>query len=176
MTIATHYFPHYTIADYEQWQGDWELWAGYPVAMTPSPSFDHQQALSNLLFAIKTSLQNINTCHCQAVVEVDWRIAEDTVVRPDVMVVCEPIKTKWVEITPSLIAEVLSPSTRNNDLTFKKSLYAEQGVTYSLIVDPTEEQSETLHWADGQYEPAESTPLTLHEGCALSLDLSAIWA
>ena len=33
---ATRYSPHYTIDDYRLWEGDWELWQGTAVAMTPS--------------------------------------------------------------------------------------------------------------------------------------------
>jgi len=33
----------YTLQDYLQWEGDWELIHGQPAAMAPSPSFDHQR-------------------------------------------------------------------------------------------------------------------------------------
>lgn len=42
MTI-TESIKHYTLADYLQWQGDWELIQGRPVAMTPSPGVTHQR-------------------------------------------------------------------------------------------------------------------------------------
>ena len=31
------YKPRYTVDDYESWAGDWELWQGTAIAMTPSP-------------------------------------------------------------------------------------------------------------------------------------------
>ena len=176
MSIATRYHPRYTVADYEQWEGDWELWAGYPVAMTPSSSFDQQQVLFNLAFALKTSLSKSSECDCKVVVEVDWRIAEDTVVRPDVMVVCKPITTKWVEITPALIAEVLSPSTQKNDQTFKRSLYAEQGVNYYFIVDPGSQKIEALKLNDGEYQPTDLSDVTLDKTCRISIDTESIWS
>lgn len=176
MTFAPSHFPHYTLADYEQWEGNWELWDGYAVAMTPSPSFDHQEALTNLAAALRSSLAELEGCHCKTVVEVDWRVAEDTVVRPDVMIVCEPVKTKWVEVTPSLVVEVLSPSTRKNDLNYKRSLYAKQGVTYYLIVDPKAQTIEALYLVDDQYRETGLDGISLHDGCVISLDTNAIWS
>lgn len=172
---TSHGYPKYTIADYMQWDGDWELWDGHAVALSPSPSFDHQETASNLLFALKSALTDSDTCHCKAVFEVDWHVAEDTVVRPDVMVVCEPIQTKWVEVTPTLVAEVLSPSTRTNDLSFKRVLYRDQGVGYYLILDPEAKKVEALKLVDGQYQPVDPPDLTLHEGCHVSIDIAAIW-
>ena len=41
-------FDHYTLADYAQWQGDWELIQGRPQAMTPSPGISHKVVGGNL--------------------------------------------------------------------------------------------------------------------------------
>jgi len=32
---------NYTYDDYKQWQGDWELIAGIPLAMSPAPTRKH---------------------------------------------------------------------------------------------------------------------------------------
>ena len=39
---AVSYKPNYCIEDYLLWEGDWELWDGIPVAMSPAPNFFHQ--------------------------------------------------------------------------------------------------------------------------------------
>jgi hypothetical protein len=54
MSSAARYSPNYTIKDYRQWQGDWELWRGIAVAMTPSPFGKH----GGLLVRICTALTN----------------------------------------------------------------------------------------------------------------------
>ena len=41
MSIAPKYQPHYTVDDYQHWEGDWELWNGVAVAMAPSPFGPH---------------------------------------------------------------------------------------------------------------------------------------
>ncbi|MBS3780537.1 MAG: Uma2 family endonuclease [Desulfovermiculus sp.] len=42
MTLMEH-IQRYTLTDYAQWTGDWELIQGQPVAMTPSPGVSHQR-------------------------------------------------------------------------------------------------------------------------------------
>ena len=62
MSTAHRYLPKYTFEDYQQWKGDWELWQGIPIAMTPSPFGPHQRVAMRLA----TKLQNgvdVNQCH-----------------------------------------------------------------------------------------------------------------
>ena len=43
----------YTYEDYKLWKGDWELVNGLPLAMSPSPTREHQKlsmAMSSALF------------------------------------------------------------------------------------------------------------------------------
>lgn len=164
MSSAHRYLPQYTVADYQQWQGDWELWQGIAVAMTPSPFGRHQQVSTKLAVALQNS---IDAAACRAVVlaEMDWIVAADTVVRPDVQVLCGPVPQRHVETPPAVVAEVLSPSTRQRDLSVKLDLYAEQRVPYYLILDP-EANVLLAHQLDGQsrYQPMEFD-------CELSLEI-----
>ena len=79
---------HYQISDYEQWQGDWELIDGIPVAMTPAPVLKHQRLVMLLTMALEESL--IDCEDCRAYPEAEWRIGDDTVFRPDGVVICYP--------------------------------------------------------------------------------------
>lgn len=74
---------HYTLADYQQWERDWELIHGVPLAMAPSPDVGRQQ----LSMAIARQLDEA-VARCQALFEIDVELADDTVVRPDVLVIC----------------------------------------------------------------------------------------
>jgi Uma2 family endonuclease len=66
-----------------------------------------------------------------------------------------------------LAAEVLSPSTRLQDLTLKKRLYAEAGVPFYLVVDPKgAEPVATLHELDG----IEYVEIARSEGRLLKLE------
>lgn len=175
MSGAPSYIPHYTVADYEKWLGDWELWDGYAIAMSPAPNVVHQRVAGRLHIALSASLQDNQNCHCEVLYEVDWRIADDLVLRPDMVVVCETIDTPWLEKSPDLIIEILSSSTEKNDREYKRGKYAKHGVGFYLIVDPNTHTIEPLRLVNGVYQPARLDDITLHDGCAISLDPNSIW-
>ncbi|MEM9367068.1 MAG: Uma2 family endonuclease [Planctomycetota bacterium] len=171
--------PKYNVNDYAQWQGDWELWDGIAIAMSPSPFGEHQFVQAGLIRELGNGLR---ASACQAVVvgELDWIICDDTVVRPDVMVICGGIPERHLQRAPGLVAEVLSPSTRNNDLGFKRRLYASQGVSTYLIVEPDAKSIELLVLqADGQYESMNSRDaieLRPCEDCWIQIKPSDVFA
>ena len=56
MAVVDH-IKHYTYDDYKKWEGDWELYEGYPVAMSPAPMIRHHPQpyrLSNIKEVQKT--------------------------------------------------------------------------------------------------------------------------
>jgi Uma2 family endonuclease len=135
MTAAPRYLPNYTVADYQTWKGDWELWQGIPVSMTPSPFGPHQRVAKNLVFELESQIRRR---HCEASVlyEIDWIISEDTVVRPDIVLLCGEAPEQHLRSAPAMIAEVLSDSTANRDREAKRNLYEEHGVENYLLIDP----------------------------------------
>jgi hypothetical protein len=48
MSSPVKILPHYTYADYVQWEGQWELIDDIPYAMSPSPVPKHQRIANNL--------------------------------------------------------------------------------------------------------------------------------
>lgn len=92
--------PHFTYGDYRRWQGDerWELIDGEAHAMSPAPSRLHQQVLTRLAAQIVTALED-GPCEVY-VAPFDVRLPRgeepdeeiDTVVQPDVSVICDPEK------------------------------------------------------------------------------------
>ncbi|MDW8295230.1 MAG: Uma2 family endonuclease, partial [Aquificaceae bacterium] len=102
------YLPHYTYEDYQKWQGDWELLEGIPYAMA-SPLYTHQR-LVFLLFRHLEELFEKEDCPCLCVGELDWVISEDTVVRPDLVVLCEE-PVDYIRKPPLLVIEVVSEGT-----------------------------------------------------------------
>ena len=143
MSAAERYVPRYTVADYLQWEGDWGLWDGIAIAMSPAPFGRHQAIVANLLHEIRRSL-DANACHARVVSVMDWIVRRDTVVRPDVVVICGLIPDRHLESPPALIVEVLSDATRDRDKTYKKQRYDEQGICAYLMVDPVTETIEGL--------------------------------
>ncbi|QEG43386.1 Uma2 family endonuclease [Roseimaritima ulvae] len=107
MSSVQKFAPRYTIEQYVQWQGDWELWEGVAIAMTPSPSGIHQGVVTRLSRILGNAIE-AEQCDAEPFVELDWIISDDTVVRPDVLVVCGTPPDRHLEQTPTMVAEVLS--------------------------------------------------------------------
>lgn len=175
MSSAPRYNPHYTVTDYQNWQGDWELWNGVAVSMSPSPTRQHQHVLFQLALQIQEGLASHEACHCEVVIDVDWRVSDDTVVRPDLSVVCTATKSDYVYEAPTLVAEIMSPSTAQKDKNEKRHLYANQGVRWYLIIDPDSQAISILQKSEGAgYVDAHWAPnparIELHEGCSFDLD------
>ena len=179
MAAAIKYAPHYSVNDYQHWKGDWELWDGIAIAMSPSPFGPHQAALVALASELRGALRAAN-CTATVLAELDWIVKRDTVVRPDVIVVCGEPPKEHLQIAPDLVAEILSPSTRQNDLTYKRELYASQGVGTYLIVDPEAKRIEQLTLSpDGHYVPQDassSLKATLCGDCVVEIEPSSIFA
>ena len=55
MTALRKFVPRYTVDDYSQWKGDWELWDGVPIAMSPSPFDRHAELMASLITQLKGS-------------------------------------------------------------------------------------------------------------------------
>ncbi|MEM9365384.1 MAG: Uma2 family endonuclease [Planctomycetota bacterium] len=175
---APQLFPHYTVEDYQLWQGDWELWEGHPIAMSPSPFGEHQRIVSDLSMWFGLAIRE-SDCHAKQLAELDWIVCDNTIVRPDLMVVCGDAPEKHQMEPPALVAEVLSPSTRANDLNFKRSLYEAEGVPHYLIIDPVAASVSHLRLNGGVYQELESQgSVSIHicRDCDLSVDLTRLFA
>lgn len=167
---------HYTLSDYSQWQGDWELIQGRPVAMTPSPGVTHQRV--SLKIARQFDEQFENCSSCTVVYETDWEVAEDTVVRPDIMVLCGEHQER-VNRRPELIVEVVSETTARIDERIKFQLYAEEGVPFYVLAYPKQKKVKIFQLDTGIYKKiddfSEGNWSFLLAGCTGKLDFSKIW-
>ena len=82
----------------------------------------------------------------------DYYVADDTILQPDVLVLCQEPTKKYIDFTPSLVVEILSPSTALRDRITKFEIYQSQGVLYYLIADPDAEMIEIYFLQEGKYE------------------------
>ena len=176
MDLARQYLPHYTVEDYANWQGDWELIEGIPYAMAPSPTWKHQR-VSGLIF--KQIEEQIENCpeRCYVCQEVDWIICEDTVVRPDILVVCNEVE-EYVRTTPEVIFEIVSKSTAFKDEKLKFELYQREKVNYYVLVYPNLKKLRVFKLKDGKYEKlseCDRGSLTFNVKCKFSIDVDLLW-
>ncbi len=131
--LIEKYIPRYTVEDYKVWKGDWELIDGIPFAMTPSPFGKHQKVSARISQLL---LNELDKCEKSNVyIELDWIINENTVVRPDVSVLCDEIE-EYIKTPPKIIFEVISKSTVIKDEKIKFELYREEKVDYYVLVYP----------------------------------------
>ena len=84
------------------------------------------------------------------------RFSDDTVVHPDVCVICDLKKIdKYGCIgAPDLIVEILSPSTASRDWRYKYDLYEKHGVREYWIIDPANNTVTVFILKDGKYDDA----------------------
>ncbi len=176
--IQPELLPHYTVADYRRWQGDWELIGGIPYAMVPSPTMTHQRTaleISHQLYDLLKQCEN-----CQVLYEIDWIISEDTVVRPDVMVVCGAIEGDYPTQAPRLIFEIISPSTAIQDERLKFELYQREGVGWYVLVYPERKSAKIFKLKDGRLLKEKDVTRETHtfepgEHCRFEFDFARIW-
>ncbi|MFA7478937.1 MAG: Uma2 family endonuclease, partial [Vulcanimicrobiota bacterium] len=102
----SNYAPRYTVEDHALWEGEWELWSGSPVAMSPSPGMVHQILAGRLIQRMNRALEEAKCCNCRAILDIDWRVNQNTVLRPDLLVVYDHPLAVFVSRTPKLVAEI----------------------------------------------------------------------
>ncbi len=178
MSTAPEYHPHYTVDDYQSWEGDWELWNGVAVAMTLSPFGPHGNVLARIASALTNAIDDVG-CDASVLLEIDWIVSRDTVVRPDLSIVCGEPPERHIETAPALVAEVLSPSTRDLDLTVKRRLFEQRSVDWYLIIDPDEKSLKTLRLEEsGTYQDVASEgplQIDLCENCLLTVEVDRLF-
>lgn len=125
-------------SDYQSWDDGlrWELVAGEPFAMSPSPGRKHQTILLRLAQHLAGFLEN-RPCEL-FVAPFDVRLSEHDVVQPDLLVVCDPAQLRETHVAgpPTLIVEIASPATVQHDRLRKLNLYARSGVKEYWLVTP----------------------------------------
>lgn len=177
MSNAIKILPHYTYADYVQWEGKWEVIDGIPYAMSPAPEPKHQAVSANLISEFRQQLKKCDKC--QVYQPIDYLVQEDTIFQPDLLVVCDVISKKYLDFPPALVAEVLSPATAAKDRFTKFPVYQSQGIRYYLIIDPDREEVEVYELFDGQYKmTARGREISYDfvlDSCNASIDFKEIW-
>ncbi len=168
------YIPHYTIDDYFQWEGEWELWSGIAVSMSPSPFGSHQKLVTKLSHRFVAALEQRGCDDCHVVAELDWIVSEETIVRPDLSIVCGSDLLRFIDKPPTLIVEVFSESTKHKDQTSKYALYEQQAVKYYLLADPLSSTYEAYELHNGAYQsmPVRSVmKFELQSNCSVMVQL-----
>ena len=176
--MLAKYLETYTYEDYKRWEGDWELIEGVPIAMAPSPLGIHQFLNLRIAKIIDNQLEECE--NCVALIEEDWIISNDTVLRPDTLVVCKEDLFANVKKTPHLIVEVVSKSTQRKDETIKKEIYEKEGVKTYILIYPEILKARVFVLEDGKYKDlgmfVDEVFETKIEDCPLKIDFEKVFS
>lgn len=155
----------YTFADVLAWEESEriEIINGEAVMMAP-PSSIHQEISMELSAQLHAYLKG-KKCKVYAapfavrLFEKDEDRPEDvdTMVEPDISVVCDPgkIDKRGCKGAPDMVVEILSPSTQRHDRLTKFNLYQRAGVREYWIVDPANRAVQSFVLEDGRYSVKE---------------------
>ncbi len=174
--VVCRYLPKYRIEDYMRWEGDWELIEGIPYALAPSPVAKHQKVS---LLITRLIDEQLETCSegCSVYFELDWIVSEDTVVRPDVVVVCGRVED-YIKRTPEVIFEVVSSHTAKKDEKLKFYLYEREKVPYYAMVYPELKKVRIFKLKEGRYEKVfegDGGRFRFEIKCPFEIDFDWLW-
>ena len=140
---------YYTCDDYLHWEGRWELIGGIPMAMSPSPAIKHRAIVAKILNELMNSIGDCESCLVLS--EEDWKISDDTILKPDVVLICDEPNDKYITKTPEIVVEVISKSTARRDEVFKFEIYESEKVPYYIIVYPDDCKAKLYQLENGKY-------------------------
>ncbi len=185
MALARRDNVYHTYADYLGWPEDvrYELIDGVAYLMAPAPDLAHQEVAGEIYFQLRNALEG---SPCRALIapvdvrlpkanETDERI--DTVVQPDVLVVCDAAKLdrRGVRGAPDLVVEVLSPSTASHDHVLKRRVYERAGVREYWLVHPTDRMVTIYRLAGAEYGKPDVQELTGETPVGVLPGVSIAW-
>jgi len=119
------------------------------LLVSPAPVPRHQAAIGELYLLLRAVCP---ADHFVFLAPLDWRPDGRTSLEPDLLVVRrDRIGEKNIVETPTLVVEVLSPSSARIDRMLKFSRYFEGGIAQYWIVDPRVPSVEIYDLVDGEY-------------------------
>ena len=181
----------FNYADYLTWPDDerWEIIEGVAYNMSPSPVREHQR-VSAIIFAKIYNFLSGRECEVYFA-PFDVRLAEskddadeeiETVVQPDIVVICDQNKLdkRGCLGAPDITVEILSPSTSYKDQTEKLLLYEKHDVKEYWIVNPDAKyvmiyRLEGVKYGKPEYL-TENDTIESRALDGLKIDLSEVWA
>jgi Uma2 family endonuclease len=144
------------------------------LSVTPAPATRHQTVLGNLYRFLGKLF----------VAPTDLILAPTTVVQPDLIFIGGDrrhiVTERAIEGSPTLVIEILSPTTHRTDRVTKAQLYAKHNVPHYWLIDPDQRTLEVYELVIDHYDlvvsardPELFTP-SLFPG--LSIRLADLWA
>ncbi len=168
---------NYTYDDYKLWKGNWELLEGIPMAMSPAPMRSHQGLASEIIYNLRKQLDDCAIC--EVLGEIDYKVSDDTVLRPDVVLTCNEQNEAYLTKAPEIIVEIISKSTAKRDEVYKFDIYQDEKVKYYIIVYPDELKAKVFKLDGKKYDKqgdfTTESYLFSDTTCKVSLDFEKVF-
>ena len=152
---------HYTYADYLTWQMEEmvELIKGKVFKQAAAPRRIHQEVSGKIFTKLFLHLEKQSCKVYSAPFDVRLPLKSkknediDTVVQPDICVVCDPDKLDELGCVgaPDLVVEILSPGNNKKELQNKYEVYEESGIKEYWVIHPNECTLIIYTLVDGKY-------------------------
>jgi len=178
MPLQLKVLPNYTYNDYLNWEGCWEIINGIPYAKSPAPRLKHQGAANKIGAILSKHLEDANCNHCNVYQPIDLKIAENTIVQPDLSIICGITEDlAYVNFPPALVIEILSPSTALKDKNTKYELYQNFDIPYYLMFDLDLKEILAYQLIKNKYQPFnyQKEGFNLEDGCIIQPNFKAVF-
>ncbi len=150
------------------------------VYLQASPTHLHQSTSSRIYTSFSIWFQRKKCRPYYSPYDVTFHIGEEkSVVQPDILVICDHDKIddkgKYHGI-PSLVVEIMSPSTKTKDLTAKLELYMKGGVSEYWIANPEAKRIDIFTFIEKEisdtltYKINENAQSVIFKGMTVSVD------
>jgi Uma2 family endonuclease len=153
------------------------------LSVTPAPATMHQTVLGNLhrILANHVIASQLGKLF---IAPTDLIVAPITVVQPDLIFIGNDrrhiVTERAIEGSPTLVIEILSPTTHRTDRVTKAQLYAKYAVPHYWLIDPGQQTLEAYDLVTDHYNLVASVRnaevLTPSLFPSLSIQLADLWA
>ncbi len=157
-------YGHYTYADYLTWQMEEmvELIKGKIFRQAAAPRVNHQKVSGIVFYSLFHYLKGQQCDVFAAPFDVRLPVKSkkhediDTVVQPDICVICDPEKLDELGCVgaPDLVVEILSPGNNSKELRNKYEVYEESGVREYWVIHPNESTLLIYSLVQGKFSPS----------------------
>jgi len=141
---------HYTYNDYKEWEGEWELIDGIPLAMSPAPLRRHQSIATEIMYNLREQLEECQ--ECEVLGEIDYKVSDDTILKPDIVLTCGETNERYLTKAPEIIVEIISKSTAKRDEKYKFEIYEREKVNYYILLYPDDLRAKIYKRKGSKYD------------------------
>jgi Uma2 family endonuclease/predicted DNA-binding transcriptional regulator AlpA len=153
------------------------------LVKAPSPIVMHQRVLRNLLSILAAYFAQADPNGEVFLAPLDVTLGDYTVVQPDIFYIAsgqeDLVLRERINGPPTLVVEILSPSTSRKDRLTKLRIYQEAGVPHYWLVNHEEKTLECLSLKDGVYAIVaggmDEDVVELPSFPGLTVKLSTLW-